>query len=216
MKALANLSKFLGCYDQWKLIRERYQLKWSTEDSLQTFNNIFNGRENLAAMISWLKNTCSLLPKSFSNILIFDTLTGLRPDEACQSLALVQTDLGNYLKEESMILEHYKYPTIFLRRTKKAYISLVSDSVLKIANQSSDIGYNALRLAVKRRGLDMHMAYCRKIFNTHLRMNGLEPEIVDLLCGRVPRSVFGKFYFRPNFEYEKIRKAVESLYLSIT
>jgi hypothetical protein len=29
MKALANLSKFLGCYHRWKEIRERYQLKWS-------------------------------------------------------------------------------------------------------------------------------------------------------------------------------------------
>ena len=29
MKALATLSKYLGCYNQWKKIRENYQLKWS-------------------------------------------------------------------------------------------------------------------------------------------------------------------------------------------
>ncbi|MGI9012317.1 MAG: hypothetical protein ACR2F1_14190 [Nitrososphaeraceae archaeon] len=29
MKSLAILSKFLGCYDRWKQIKERYQLKWS-------------------------------------------------------------------------------------------------------------------------------------------------------------------------------------------
>ncbi|MDN5867150.1 MAG: hypothetical protein L0H55_07105 [Candidatus Nitrosocosmicus sp.] len=29
MKALATLSKFLGCYDVWKVIIEKYQLRWS-------------------------------------------------------------------------------------------------------------------------------------------------------------------------------------------
>ena len=29
MKALATLSKFLGCYDQWKKIVDKYQLRWS-------------------------------------------------------------------------------------------------------------------------------------------------------------------------------------------
>ena len=36
MKSLAAFSKYLGCYDRWNDIRERYQLKWSNnEDSLQ-------------------------------------------------------------------------------------------------------------------------------------------------------------------------------------
>jgi hypothetical protein len=29
MKSLTTLSKFLGCYDEWKKIVEKYQLKWS-------------------------------------------------------------------------------------------------------------------------------------------------------------------------------------------
>ena len=29
MKSLSVLSKFMGCYDNWKNIKERYQLKWS-------------------------------------------------------------------------------------------------------------------------------------------------------------------------------------------
>ena len=42
MKALAALSKYLGCYDLWKDIVERHQLKWSNEDALQVFQNIPN------------------------------------------------------------------------------------------------------------------------------------------------------------------------------
>ncbi|HYX56895.1 MAG TPA: hypothetical protein VE818_12125 [Nitrososphaeraceae archaeon] len=37
IKSLAALSKYLGCYDLWKDIIERYQLKWSNEDAIQLF-----------------------------------------------------------------------------------------------------------------------------------------------------------------------------------
>jgi hypothetical protein len=42
MKSLSVLSKFMGCYDKWKSIKERYQLKWSNENSVDTFKNIIN------------------------------------------------------------------------------------------------------------------------------------------------------------------------------
>ena len=44
------------------------------------------------------------------------------------------------------------------------------------------------------------MSYCRKIFATHLRTNGIEQETIDFLQGRVPRSVFARHYFRPDFK----------------
>jgi hypothetical protein len=37
MKSLSVLSKFMGCYNNWKMIKERYQLKWSNENSVDTF-----------------------------------------------------------------------------------------------------------------------------------------------------------------------------------
>ena len=42
MKSLAILSKFMGCYDKWKAIKERYQLKWSNENSIDAFKKIIN------------------------------------------------------------------------------------------------------------------------------------------------------------------------------
>ena len=61
----------------------------------------------------------------------------------------------------------------------------------------------------------MNMAYCRKIFATYLRINGIEQEIIDLLQGRTPKSVFAKHYFRPDFDYQKIKHVINSLYNSI-
>jgi intergrase/recombinase len=212
MKSLATLSKYLGFYDQWKKIIQRYQLKWSNENNTEVFNDIIRNNGNTCnSMVKWLNDTYSKLAKHYGNILLYNTLTGLRPDEACKSIILLQRDRDNYLRKDLMILENFKYPDLFLRRTKKAYISIVTDSILELAKQSAACGYNALRLAVKRKGLEMNMAFCRKIFATHLRNNGIGQEVIDLLQGRTPRSVFARHYYRPDFDYDKVREIVSSL-----
>ena len=217
MKALAAFSKYIGCYDRWREIKIRYQLRWTNPNGLEIFNAIISDTKgNYTSMVSWLRDVCSKLPTSYSNILLYNTLTGLRPDEACKSISLIQREEHNYLKKEVMTLEHFRYPDIFIRRTKKAYISVVTDSILELAKQSSVCSYNALRLAIKRRALDMNMSYCRKIFATYLRMNGIEQEIIDLLQGRTPKSVFVRHYFRPDYQYKRIRESINSLYKSLS
>jgi hypothetical protein len=212
MKSLAALSKYLGSYNKWKDIIQRYQLKWSGDNSLQIFKNMTNPGKDYESMTNWLKYTISRLPTKYGNILLYDTLTGLRPEEACKSIILTHNSLAEYLNKESFVLEHFKYPELFIRKTKAAYISLISEPILNIARHSSNCGYNSLRLAIKRRGLDMNMAYCRKIFATHLRMRGIEQETVDLLQGRTPKSIFAKHYFRPDFSYDRIRESIQSLF----
>ena len=60
------------------------------------------------------------------------------------------------------------------------------------------------------------MAYCRKIFATYLRTHGVEQEIIDLLQGRAPKSVFVRHYYRPEFNYDRIRLLLNSLCEIIT
>jgi Archaeal phage integrase len=212
MKALTALSKYTGCYDRWKNIMHRYQLKWSSEGTVEAFNDVMmNDTCNYSSMLNWLKEALSKLSSSYGNILFFNALTGLRPDEACKAIALIHEQENNYVIRDLMILEHYKFPDVFIRRTKKAYISILTDSILELAKQASNCGYNALRLAVKRKKLNMNMAYCRKIFATSLRSNGIEQEIIDLLQGRASRSVFAKHYFRPDFNYKGIKDLLDSL-----
>ena len=63
----------------------------------------------------------------------------------------------------------------------------------------------------------MNMNYCRKIFATYLRNNGIEQEIIDLLQGRIPKGVFIRHYYRPDLEqFDKVRGLVENLYNQIT
>ena len=65
----------------------------------------------------------------------------------------------------------------------------------------------------------MNMHYSRKIFSPYLRQYaGIESEIIDLLQGRMPNTVFAKHYFRPNlqqynkkvlFALNKLKKEIE-------
>ena len=58
----------------------------------------------------------------------------------------------------------------------------------------------------------MNMAYCRKIFASHLRQSGIESEIVNLLQGRIPRTVFARHYFTPTLTYrDKVLRALDEL-----
>ena len=51
------------------------------------------------------------------------------------------------------------------------------------------------------------------IFASHLRQSGgIESEIIDLLQGRVPRTVFARHYFTPSLDYRaKVLCALDKL-----
>jgi intergrase/recombinase len=58
------------------------------------------------------------------------------------------------------------------------------------------------------------MHYCRKLFATYLRNQGIEQEIIDILQGRISNSVFVNHYYRPDINEivtKKIMPALQSL-----
>ena len=203
MKSLAILSKFMGCYDKWKDIKDRYQLKWSNDNSVDTFKKIINEDNSFNNLLEWLKNTSSDISETHRNILFYCTLTGLRAEEACQSIRLVKENIDNYLDKDKMMLKHFEFPDIFIRRTKHAYLTIANDLIIKIAIDSGNYSYNAIRCHLKRKKIQMNMNYCRKIFATFMRNNGVQSEIVDLLQGRIPKSVFVRHYYLLTKDYNK-------------
>jgi hypothetical protein len=222
MRSLSSLSKFLGCYDTWMSIVKKYQLRWKNGDynSLNTFKNIFgledNNKHSLPNMINWIKATVKEMPKEYANILIFNTLTGLRPDEAYKAIHFIKNNEREYLDRERMLLLHYKYPDVFFRVTKKCYITVVNEDILQTVKDipKHESYYNLLRRMFERLQRSMNMYYCRKVFATFLRNSGIEPEIIDLLQGRISSSVFVNHYYRPDINdmiASKIRPALDSL-----
>ena len=214
MKALSSLSKFSGRHDFWKQIIKKYNLLWSTGDnSLSIFNKIIN-ETSYSDMLKWIKDVISEVPEPQANLFIFNTLTGLRPIEVSTCIGLLHSNLESYWNKEKGILEHYKFPNEFIRRTKKVFISVVDQPLIELAkNCPLNVSYNALKLMLKRKGLDMNMYYCRKVFATYLRNEGIESEIIDLLQGRISSSVFVRHYYRPDSsKFVEIRTKLAKLH----
>jgi len=221
MKALASLSKFLGRYDDWLDMVKRHHLKWSKpNNAANVFKSIFDSEghgKNLDSMVRWISDVSATLPTEYRNILMFNALTGLRPDEAQKAIHLVKTTEKEYFDRERGLLKHYQFPKTFLRQTKNAYISVVSQDILEMAKNTpnKEHYYPSLRKRIEAtRGFGMNMYYCRKVFATFLRNKGIEPEIIDLLQGRISTSVFVNHYYRPDVNemiISKVRPALNSL-----
>lgn len=216
MKSLASLSKYLGIYDRWQNLIKRYQLKWPKKGGFDVFHSIFNNNgESYSSMLKWIKTSVAALPKEYGNIILFTTLTGLRPDESYKAIELIKSNYSEYVERKRMILLHYKFPEKFLRVSKKAYISVINDKILKIARHTESFSkYDEIRKSFGDHFVSMNMYYCRKVFATYLRTKGIESEIIDLLQGRTPSSIFVNHYYRPDIDQiitERIRPVLESL-----
>ena len=115
-----------------------------------------------------------------------------------------------------MLLLHYKYPDVFFRVTKKCYIWVVNDNILRLVHDipKQESCYNMLRRLFGRLHKSMNMYYCSRVFATFLRNKGIEPEITYLLHGRISSSVFVNHYYRPDINEtitNKIRPVLNSL-----
>lgn len=185
MEGLAAYSKYVGKYNVWKDICTRYQLRWgnSEEDNLRYFTNYLHGHGNFDQMMAWLLDALRILPSQAGNVLLYNTLTGLRPSEAILSIKLIKTDPDRYINKETGMLENFRYPNLFIRKTKKSYLTAYDDSILEVARGAGSYkSWKAIRSLLKRRGMEaVHLKYCGAIFATYLRKyGGLEQEVIDV------------------------------------
>jgi len=220
MSSLSNLSKYLGVYDQWKQTIRNYGLKWENTTSLETFLSILNS--NLEETEIWLRQVIKKLPSDYSTILVFDVLTGLRPSEAAMSCKLI-TDLSNmnkldsYLDGDLMMLQHFRFPDLFLRKSKNAYISFITPELLQLVLRTKpSIKYSAIDTMIGRQGFNTRTKQLRKLYATRLR-NDLPQELVDLLQGRISQTIFMKFYYKPLLRdiQQKTIKALQPLQMEL-
>ncbi|MDH5665732.1 MAG: hypothetical protein OEY10_05490, partial [Nitrosopumilus sp.] len=111
----------------------------------------------------WLKSIIPKLSTKYSMQLMYNTLTGLRPTEGCMSCTLLvelseKEDLDKYLDRDLMMLQHFRFPKLFLRGSKNAYISFIPESLLQLVlEHKPTVKYQALKSAVrkKKQGIQM-------------------------------------------------------------
>ena len=210
MGALAALANFLGEKEQWKLIVSKYNLKWSGRNDLGDLVGLLYSNR-FDEMVTELKHSLEKVPEDYANYFRFNVITGLRPSEAVKAVSMLRTN-AEYYNQELGLLEHFRYPREFIRNTKKAFISVVDAETIEVARATRVLDYQGVRSEFRRRKLPFHMAYCRKIFATYMRKH-VDTELVDMLQGRIPTTVFAKHYNRPNqlSDLEKVRANLPEL-----
>jgi hypothetical protein len=61
---------------------------------------------------------------------------------------------------------------IFIRKTKKAYLTVIDDYMLELLESTEPVTYNAMSMSIKRRfGSDHCPSTFRKIWTTFMRRN---------------------------------------------
>jgi hypothetical protein len=219
MEALTAYAKYTGSYDKWQQIRKHYSLRWTNGDeSIQALQRFFNPGLSLDAMLDVVRKMMQVLPRVMALVVRHAVLTGLRPNEACESVRLISLSIDKYYNPQLQALEHYKFPQLFLRTTKKAFISYLSaDNLRPIANLGCKTPtWEAIRSTCKRRGINMDMRFCRKIHGSWLHQHNVTAEEIDFLQGRTSASIFSRHYLSPdNTLRDSVLTALEKLNKSL-
>jgi hypothetical protein len=197
LKALICASKYVGFYEDFKAKLKNHGIRWTNEDTaFNGFLAIFNHKHD--TLPDWIKQIQPLLSDNEKLFTRFISSTGLRRTEAITSFNMVinlnaKGNLGEYYNSELSSLEHYKFK-VFLRGTKNAYISFVPKELIEQICSSQKISYYAFHSRLNRKHIPLRFKELRSYHNSYLRKQGLISELVDVLAGRVPKSVFARHY----------------------
>ena len=209
MKAASLFSKFLGRYDEWIQLKRAHGLKWvTTNNSLPLINTT-----PFTKLVEQAKILINVLSKRFTYEIHFMALSGLRVEESLNAIKIFKEKGDEYLNTELKILEHFRYPHTFIRKSKKTFITVLDDGMVEALENSKHITYNMLKSFLFRKSVKISLNNFRKIYATFLRQKGIEIEIIDLLQGRIPNNIFLKHYYRPELEeiIEKVRPLISEL-----
>jgi intergrase/recombinase len=90
--------------------------------------------------------------------------------------------------------------------------------MIKVAMASNSQKYSTIQSQFYRNKVKFNLSYCPKVFATYLRNKGIEPEIIDLLQGRISSSVFVNHYYRPDINEiitKRIRPVLDELMMEL-
>ncbi len=201
LKALIALSKHQGTYLLFKEKLRQYGIKWVRPNNFSVFLSILNNTHD--DLKDWYRTTQRILSADYSLFLKFALLSGLRKGEAFASfnkiISLTQCNkISEYYNQELSMLEHYRYQTEFLRGTKNVYISIIPHKLVKEVSNCKPVTYPSIHNFLKRRKIKLRLKELRSYYASFMVRHNIISEEVDLLQGRVPKSVFVRHYLKEN------------------
>jgi intergrase/recombinase len=203
IKALILLSKFLGTTTQFKAKLEEYGIKIPRPNSLTSFLRIFNNRNS--DILKWYGKAIDSFRDNEALFTKFLLHSGLRTTEAINSFNLIiklgrESRLPEYYDADLKVLTHFKYPKLFIRRTKNCYITFIQPEFLKEIAESKPVTYAMMRKRIERKHLKTRFNELRDKFGTYLLNHGILEAEINLCQGRMPVDIFIRHYWSPKLK----------------
>jgi intergrase/recombinase len=216
IKSLIVLSKFLGLHKQFKERLDNYGLKTSRPDSLDSFLRILKASDS--DVLLWLKDANSILRDNEKLYLRYALVSGLRKEEAIKSFNLIiqlskENKILEYYDKSLSCLCHFKYPKLFIRHTKNTFITFITEDLLSEIANSKPLTYAMIYRRLNRHKIKCRINELRDFFNTYMLKHGILEQEINLLCGRIPPSIFIKHYWSPKLSElgNRVFKAISEL-----
>jgi intergrase/recombinase len=201
LKALSLLSKFLGWHSVFQGLVKAYGLKWRNSTSEELILARIQNTRKYGNVSKWIRDVKERLPQ-LVEFMDFVAISGLRFNEAVNSYNLIielarKGELGKYYDYKNHVITHYTFKELFIRRTKKAFISYVPlHLVLKIGKKEKLSTFQIYNLIRRNTKLKSRFGDVRENYATFMT-KFLNPAEIDFLQGRVSASVFMRNYFNP-------------------
>jgi len=181
MKALSALSKFLGVYEEWRSLVRNYGLKWSSGKTDDLIIARFAKVQNSDEALGWIRKIKAAIP-DFSGFMDLVAVTGLRLGETinCWNLIIRLSSEGRleeYYKAENCVLEHFRFKELFIRRTKKAFISFIDQDLISRITESNPLTKNQITKRIQRRKINLRFGDVREFWASYMTRHLRQPEI---------------------------------------
>ena len=198
--ALSNLSKYLGIYERFQRLVRAYGLKWKLNNADDLLLNRITKVQNEGEVLEWIKQVKEKVV-GLDDFMDFCLISGLRVNEALASWNLIielasQNRLGEYYNEGMETLEHFRFKQIFIRKTKKAFITFMPKAFLERIALNDKLTWPTIHNRLYKKKLPLRFGDIREYWATYMTKHLKESEI-DFLQGRISSSIFMRNYFNP-------------------
>jgi len=168
--------------------------------------------------LSWYDSAVPLFKDNERLFAKFLLHSGLRTSEAINSFNLIiqiskEAKLPEYYDSELQVLCHFKYPKLFIRRTKNCYITFIPPEFLQRIAESKPVTYTMMRKRLERKHMRLRFNELRDKFGTHLLSHRILEAEINLCQGRIPVDIFIRHYWSPKLKElgTRIFKALDTI-----
>ncbi len=200
--AFSALAKFQGCHEEFQYLRKTYGLTWVSRSVDDLIIERLSRSDDSEDIFQWIRTVKEACPQ-YAIFMDLIASTGLRLSEAINAYNLIvqlskeETLAKKYYNAQTGFLEHFRFRNVFIRNTKKAFLSFVPLELLDLIGKQSLISENHLKnRALERKHIQQRFGDVRENHASFVT-KWLRPEEIDFLQGRVSASVFSAHYYNP-------------------